>query len=42
VVADFTHEADYPVYSSHPAHIAVIAERITPVVDEIARVQFRS
>lgn len=42
VAADFTDEGHYPEYSSHPAHVAVFKERIAPVVEEIARVQFRS
>jgi hypothetical protein len=42
VAADFVDEAHYPDYSSHPAHVTVFKDRIAPVVDEIARVQFRS
>ncbi len=42
VAADFTDETHYPEYSNHPAHVAVLKERIAPVVEDIARVQFRS
>lgn len=42
VSARFTTEADYLLYASHPAHVDVIRTTITPVVDEIARVQFRA
>jgi hypothetical protein len=42
VAADFAAEADYDDYSSHPAHIRVVEERIKPFTEEIARVQFRS
>ena len=42
VSATFTSEDGYALYASHPAHVAVIQKHITPVVDEIARVQFWS
>lgn len=42
IAADFMGEADYLVYSNHHAHRAVVSERVAPVVDEIARVQFHS
>ncbi len=42
VVADFTEESHYATYSDHPAHRAVVDQQITPVVDEIARVQYCS
>ena len=42
VSATFTSEDDYFLYASHPSHVAVIQTNITPVVDEIARVQFWS
>jgi Stress responsive A/B Barrel Domain len=40
VVADFETEADYVVYRDHPAHLAVIAERIRPILVTRAAVQF--
>ncbi len=40
VSADFPDSAGYHAYSNHPAHVAVLTERITPVIDEVARVQF--
>lgn len=40
VVADFADEAGYLTYRDHPAHQAVIAERIAPVVAERAAVQY--
>jgi hypothetical protein len=40
VAADFDDETSYAVYADHPAHVAVITEKIKPFVDEIARVQF--
>jgi hypothetical protein len=40
VVADFATEADYLVYRDHPAHLAVITERIRPVLESRAAVQF--
>jgi hypothetical protein len=42
ILARFATESDYAAYASHPAHVEVIQTRITPVVDEIARVQFES
>ena len=32
VVADFDSAADYEVYRDHPAHLAVIQERIRPIL----------
>ncbi len=32
VVADFDSPADYEVYRDHPAHLAVIQERIRPIL----------
>jgi hypothetical protein len=42
VCATFVSDADYTIYAEHPAHTEVIRTTITPVVDEIVRVQFRS
>jgi len=39
VVADFRDQAAYEVYRDHPAHRAVIAERIAPFIAERAAVQ---
>ncbi|MBI2710482.1 MAG: Dabb family protein [Actinobacteria bacterium] len=41
VVADFADEAAWLAYRDHPAHQAVIRERIAPIRADIARVQFR-
>ena len=41
VVADFATEADYLVYRDHPAHVAVITERIRPILESRAAVQYR-
>lgn len=38
----FANETAYSLYAAHPAHAEVIRTRITPIVDAIARVQFRS
>jgi hypothetical protein len=40
VVADFATAEDYLVYRDHPAHLAVIAERIRPILESRAAVQF--
>ncbi len=40
VVADFDDEAGYLVYRDHPAHQALIAERIAPILAERAAVQY--
>ena len=40
VVADFADRDGYEVYRDHPAHRAVIAERILPIVAERVAVQF--
>jgi hypothetical protein len=40
VVADFATEADYLTYRDHPAHLAVIAERVRPILATRAAVQF--
>jgi hypothetical protein len=40
VVADFDDIAGYLEYRDHPAHRAVIAERIAPIVAERAAVQY--
>lgn len=42
VAADFQEEAHYAEYATHPSHVAVVEERVSPIVDQIARVQFRS
>ncbi len=39
VVADFADQSGYEVYRDHPAHHAVIADRIRPLVAERAAVQ---
>lgn len=39
VVADFADQAAYEVYRDHPAHQAVISERIRPLVAARAAVQ---
>lgn len=40
IVAEFDNLADYEVYRDHPAHQAVIAERIKPIKAGRAAVQF--
>jgi len=40
VVADFADVAGYVAYRDHPAHQAVIAERIAPIRAERASAQF--
>jgi hypothetical protein len=40
VVADFASLESYLVYRDHPAHAAVIAERIRPILEARAAVQF--
>jgi hypothetical protein len=42
VAADFAVEAHYDDYRDHPAHVRVVEDRIKPVLDDVARVQFRS
>jgi hypothetical protein len=42
ISARFANEGDYAIYATDPAHTEVIRATITPVVDEIARVQLRS
>lgn len=39
IVADFADQASYEVYRDHPAHLAVIAERIRPLIAQRAAVQ---
>lgn len=40
IVADFETESDYRTYAENPEHQAVIADRIRPVLDQMARVQY--
>jgi formyltetrahydrofolate synthetase len=40
VVADFETVEEYLVYRDHPAHLAVITERIRPILESRAAVQF--
>jgi Stress responsive A/B Barrel Domain len=40
VVADFGSVDDYLVYRDHPAHLAVIAEVIRPILESRAAVQY--
>jgi hypothetical protein len=40
LVADFDSLEDYLVYQNHPVHQAVIAERIRPILESRAAVQF--
>jgi hypothetical protein len=41
VVADFDDAAGYVAYRDHPAHQAVLAERLRPHIAERAAVQFQ-
>lgn len=40
VVADFANLEDYVVYRDHPVHRALIDERITPILDGRAAIQY--
>jgi Stress responsive A/B Barrel Domain len=40
VVADFDDVDRYRVYATHPVHLAVIAERIRPILADRAAVQY--
>ncbi len=40
IVADFDSPADFQVYAQHPAHLAVIAERIKPHVARRLALQY--
>ena len=42
VVAEFDDEAGYREYAEHPAHLAVLTERIRPILAERAAVQFEA
>jgi hypothetical protein len=42
LVATFASTADYQAYGSHPAHLEVIADTVTPILADLARVQFSS
>ena len=42
VVADFDNAAGYLAYRDHPAHQAILAERIAPIVAERAAVQYEA
>jgi hypothetical protein len=42
VVADFDDTAGYLAYRDHPAHQAILAERIAPIVAERAAVQYEA
>ncbi len=40
VVADFEDKAGYLVYATHPAHVALITEKIRPILAARAAVQY--
>jgi hypothetical protein len=40
VVADFEDEAAFLAYADHPDHLAFIQERVAPVIQERAALQF--
>lgn len=40
VVADFASVEDYLIYRDHPVHRALIDERITPILDSRAAIQY--
>lgn len=40
VVADFETPDDFRAYADHPDHVAFIQERLTPVLDQRASLQF--
>ena len=39
LVADFASTEDFETYARHPAHVEVIERFVTPIMDEIVRVQ---
>lgn len=39
VIADFASTTDYETYAGHPAHVAVVADVIRPLIVDAARVQ---
>ena len=41
LVADFDSVEDWRTYLAHPAHMAMVAERITPILESMTRVQYR-
>ena len=40
LVADFASEEDYQTYAGHPRHRAAIDRYVSPIVDEVVRVQY--
>jgi hypothetical protein len=42
VIADLADASDFPAYRNHPAHAAAVADVISPIVAESARVQFET
>lgn len=42
LVATFASTADYQTYGSHPAHLEVTSNTMTPILASLARVQFAS
>jgi hypothetical protein len=42
LVATFASTTDYQTYGSHPAHVEVVREAVTPILASLARVQFAS
>ena len=40
IVADFENAADFQIYASHDAHQKLIAERIRPILQDRAAVQY--
>jgi len=40
VVADFANETDYLGYAADPYHLDVIARLVTPILEDVVRVQF--
>lgn len=41
IVADFDSIEDYRTYADHPDHLAMSAKFIAPILESMARVQFR-
>ena len=41
LVADFDSVEDWRTYLAHPAHKAMVAERITPILESMTRVQYQ-
>lgn len=41
VIGDFADEAAWRAYSQHPAHLAIVNQRIAPILESASRTQIR-